>query len=609
MKPQQILVISLISIVLIALLIIGVYFAVQQSVFKPESKFFVQYTSQPNCGNSICSWAGSDKAYSPIVTIDTGKNIFRFESQVSSIVQKRVCKSIDNKILPSGRSDQSSYWYSTCSNSNVVPTYIDTNNCQHWSLDQQTCVECNYGKDKCDVCTDGSGGWQIAGFWTGPYGSCSYANSYWKAKTNTLTHINDYGGIEIKSSDASGSTYWGCYEEIKVYKNNVLIDVISSENVSKVMTYYDDGVICSGKCAETKSGIYVNPQTGYFVDTSKTCSAYQNEYNLLFSNDSYIINISTPKTNYMQGEDILLNVKVTNNLNAVSSGKLEIDYEVPTIIGTATKTDTKDVTINQGENNFQYTIPTNEPVSTLRVKPKLTVYYPTNKMNGLNYDFTGSGFTSLSSQDKIVLGTIEEDWREIMIIPQQIYYLSSGPCKIGYTLNKDKTYCLSDEINGLSCVIIGCPSGYTPEYQCTSSGFCSQTIYTASKCTSDSQCPTDAKCDIGTGYCINTLIYNIVVQCSQSSDCLIPCEGKTSSCENSRCVYSGECSIKSCNYDSDCISPCNGISMSCTNNKCVSSGECIPQPPKQTFYWIYLLIGFIVLIIAIIIFIIYIKKK
>jgi hypothetical protein len=90
---------------------------------------------------------------------------------------------------------------------------------------------------------------------------------------------------------------------------------------------------------------------------------------------------------------------------------------------------------------------------------------------------------------------------------------------------------------------LGCPVFNNYSYQCTSAGICAETVYQQRNCTNDTQCPTDTKCDVGSGLCINTVIYNEILQCVTASDCANPCVGKTISCDVGKCTYAGECAV------------------------------------------------------------------
>lgn len=407
--------IIVLSLILVFILVvIGVFYAtgILNKVFQSTIEGFTQYTAKPSCSGESCKMPGDNLIYSSIVEINTGKNLFKFESIVKDIITKKECLS------------EPSFCSGNMRSLNVQKTYIDSNGCQHYSYDTRTIdkFETSY---KSNVCTSTAN----VARWNFFYDNgCQFQPAISGQQPRVCSwlenSITDYGGSIEKTTDSSGIIYRGCFQEIKVYKNNQLIDTFTSEksnNYKKAVTYFDDGGICEGICYGQKSGIAIDSsQTSWFY--ADKCSAFQNNYDFVFSNDSFLIEISTPKSNYTQGEDILLNVKVKNNLNILVSGILEINYEVPTIIGKATKLETQNVTINLGENTYQYRIPTSKPVDLLRVKPKLSIKYPTSKLSGLNYNFQKTSLYPINAFDSFIVGTTEEDWSEIQITSLAEYY-------------------------------------------------------------------------------------------------------------------------------------------------------------------------------------------
>lgn len=556
----------------IVMAIIGI----QQSFFEPEIQNFVQFVGRPVCGASFCAGYRADILYSATASIDTGKNVFRFEAKKFDVEKRKVCKT-----LPSGVE-------------NVVELGEDLEGCMHWSFDEVQYrdvyvadgsvnnVICNDPSYTGVICTTSCAGHSICqnnGFCYSP-GSQGWKSCFKEEISRTTT--SDYGGITIATSDADGNIYYGCYQEVDVYRNDVLVDTIYSNFGSRSKAYYDDGTISNNLYLD-RSGVYVSTQETSWWNYP-TCSAIQNSYSLLFPDDSFDLQISQSDSSYTQGEIIELFFDVENRLTPVSAS-LATEYEVPSIIGTAKKTVVKNVSLALGNNRFTYSIPTDEPVRLLRVRPGITVYFPTSKVSGLNYAINGKTLPA-STVETINLGTQVGEWNEVLINPKPIYYeKTSDPCIEGYSVSKDGNFCLSDEISGLSCVQTGCPGGYEPPYQCTSSGFCAQQVYVAMACASDTDCPESTRCDTPTGYCINEVVFEKVVQCSLASDCLTPCEGMTASCTDNQCSYSGSCGYQQCSQASDCpSSPCEGLTYSCEANKCVSEGQCIPDSQEKSFW-------------------------
>ncbi len=371
------------------------------SIFQPTVQGFVQWTGRPSCSGSPCDFAKENLVYSTTTQFNTGKNIFRFDSTVDSIEKRKSCKTFPNICSGNIRS------------LNVVATAIDSDGCQHWSYDTTTIAkfEDTYG-GSCTSTTN-IGGWNF--YLSG--GSCQWTHSVSGDQPRVCLwnniHYSDYGGREIRTADESGNPYRGCYQEIKVYKNNNLIDTIYSNSGDKYKVYYDDTFKSSGVAIDSS-------QTSWFYNS--ICSSFQNEYDIIFANNSYVFNISTPKKNYTEGENILLEVSVLNTLATTSYGTLEIVYEVPTILGNKNKTQSQEVSIKTGVNLFSYSIPTTEPVRVLKVKPQLIIKYPTNTITGVNYNFKTGTLYPISYYDKFELGLVEEDWSTISVTSLAGYY-------------------------------------------------------------------------------------------------------------------------------------------------------------------------------------------
>lgn len=597
MEKKNLWIIAIVLILLIWKFNLGIF-----SVFTPSPQVLYQYTAIPYENGIRAGWWDTyPRIASSLAEINLKNSNYKFESIVSNIIETKQCLG-SNFIAPffdngtdGGKSDaQFCNSYGTASNIKFL--YIDNDGCPHYSfnylfpISSSMCPYSCYNRiyQRCEGCNPevkvwGSYKWTSQGCWNpgGDYYGFMITPQ-WQEKS-----VSDWGGMTTITTNPDGTIRYGCNEKTNIYRNGNLIDTQYSTN-PQIKFYYDDGTF-SSTLQENKGMAVQAVMIGqsWWYQTASTCYAYQNNYAIKFPTNSFIINVTSPKTSYIQGENILLNVEVINNIQEVF-GKLEIDYEVPTIIGTKTSSTSQDINIPIGKSTFQYTIPTNVPVATLRVKPKLIVQFKTSNLNGLNYPFESGNLVDIHSKDRFDLGTVEEDWKEIQIIPQQIYYIYTGvPCRAGYTLNRDGTYCLSDAIKDLSCVIIGCPIDYT----CESSGFCAQPIFVNRQCISDQNCidwtgTIATKCSVDTGYCYNEIIYEKVIACISASDCADNCEGKTKSCVSNKCVYSGECVYKSCSISSDCasLSPCSGISYTCQSGKCIPSGKCIVQPTTQTIW-------------------------
>lgn len=416
-KSSKVLFIFLVILIFIGL-IIGIFYSIGifEQAFQSTSPSLIQWTGVPYESGSIISWwSSAARTASSVAGINLKNSNYRFESTVDSKIIKKYCKTLPSDAI------------------NVIKLNIDNDNCQHWNYDTPSSsayYECASGTN-CNNMRACCSNWACDdyGYCYSPFGcfpNICYSpknSAHWQYHPEIISqHINDFGGAFFSFTDPStGLINYGCYQEIKVYRNNILIDTQYSTN-PQIKFYFDDGtfsdIMQEGKGMAIQA---VSIGQNYWYQNGLSCSAYQNSYVLKLPENSFIINISSPKSSYIQGENIILNVEVTNNIQEVF-GKLEVDFEVPTILGTKTNTQSQDVTIPNGKSTFNYNIPTNVPVELLRVKPRLIVQYKTSNLNGLNYPFESGIIISINSKDRFNLGTIEEDWKNVNIKSLAGYY-------------------------------------------------------------------------------------------------------------------------------------------------------------------------------------------
>ena len=361
------------------------------SIFAPHPTGFIQYTGRPVCSGTWCAFFDPlEQSSSKIVEINTGKNVFKFEAEVFDVAEKKVCKEL--KLLCSASSIGSG-----------VPTYIDSDGCQHWKFTYRSIKNWGYYRDPCGSPSSGA---DCFVRWNGAYCETGdrYGGYYCGVCFGATQVIEDYGGAYVSTTNSEGIINRACYQKIKVYKDNSLIDTLYSESTmgNNSGTYYDDVL---------KSGVRVDMQHSWF--SNSVCSAYQNAYELYFADDSFIMNISSPKKECLQIENVELKTDVINNLNTDVEGELLINYEIPTILGTQIRTVSQGVKVLVGNNTFTSYLPIDKPLITLNVKPELKINYSTKNIDGVNYNFGTGEVVNIKSQSEFVAGTVEEDWSEI----------------------------------------------------------------------------------------------------------------------------------------------------------------------------------------------------
>lgn len=472
--------------------------------------------------------------------------------------------------------------------------------------------------------------------------------------------------------DSRGNTcpVWGCAETIIVYRDNVKIDTIkkgyvgdrASENNPvppySQKIYFDDGTYCDDSnlaCFnQVKSGVKIHPLTASSY-ANTVCSSVDNDFVYNIKNNSFDITLSSAKGNYIQGENVSINVKVINNL-APALAELKLYYEVPTIIGTATKSETKEVLLNIGENNFVYNIPTDKSTVLLRVSSELLIYLPTSYFTGISFPTNILTLKSFNGVQYLLIGTIVEPTANIQITPMPIYLnitvdCNTKLCPTGYTCQSGSGLCIRTDIveKQLTCIQLGCPKISGHDYYCDSSGICAETVFIYKDCTTEgcplmggaevtclsngvcryinsttkeiikeititcaekpSLCPSGTTCDIASKLCIKSEIFNVIVQCNSNNDCIKPCSGISSQCISNKCSYSGSCgsviyTCKQAGCPSGSICQESGVCLKTTIEK-----QIINIIPSWIKIVLWVGIVFIIVLITLIIFFILRGRK
>lgn len=410
-----------------------------------------------------------------------------------------------------------------------------------------------------------------------------FLNSVFSSEVTINTGRNTFRFVTVSKTVRPGNAF--CTQDIDVFKNGVLIERLEY-TVNDRKKYFDDDII-QDSWVEIRMTSELNPSTSPGVSG---CLAVENQYRLIFSDNAFNINVSTDTRTFIQGENITVFVDIENTLNSAVRSTITTIFSAPTVLGTIIREESVIRILEVGHNQLEFSIPAGAPQSEINIEVTAEIEYSTNNLDGLNfrtgtfretrcsnrrasgeceeariYDNAGAP-ADVGRDDFINLGFVIEEGNLISVSPSPIYLpLSPGEsCPNGYTANPERTFCIRDDIRNLTCSILGCPIVNGVPYQCTSSGGCSQTIFINLQCEQDPQsfanlnasqqqavnpnaiCPQGTTCDLGTGLCILSQIFNQIIQCQEASNCPIPCEGKTPICtENNRCDYVGECSSQS----------------------------------------------------------------
>ena len=413
-------------------------------------------------------------------------------------------------------------------------------------------------------------------------GNCEECNNYQQSKQVIL-------GGSFREILYQNTDFAECWARFDIYKNNELINSTEWQPNGAIQFFFDDLVINLGfnRVRNTRE---------------QECLRIENTFNFLIPNDAFSFEITASERQVFEDSQTTAEIKITNNWKSVE-GDLTVDYEIPTAIGSAKKTQTKKIQIPFGESTHIYDIPTTQVTDTILITPTLRVNMESSEFKGVNgycaENPKREGFVrDLSTCQSINIGTLEGETFEVNIIPKPLFLES--PCVEGYSENVgDSSICVRDDIKELTCFQIGCPFFENRNFFCTSAGICAEQIFVEKKCESDEMCPTDTKCDITSGLCVREEIFENIFQCQTASDCATPCTGITKSCVNNVCEYSGECSETKL----DCLDVGCPENHDCIENN--GNNVCVKEPKSFLKYYI---IG-IILLFSLFLVIFFIKKR
>lgn len=588
---------------LIILIIISIFVYNSTKTFIPQTNSISQYGGQPDWVHSPeWSWM-EDHPY----TIDF--------SQTSIIGKYKI------EVQKTWRGVRYGEPYCISNTCGGTPVGTDSDGCTLWEGTRTEEYRCDLG------CTCGSTGCGKCGSCTfdvpGEILSCSVTGGSASDKGcsisgDTLTCggcIPIVSGGNCADSKCSANYKYNCggLTQDKLYEGD-------RECWSQANVYYEDNLIHEfgwDNRMRGKSFLY-GQESGSDIaelridihtddDYTGGCNMIMSDFAYRLPSDSFVLNISANANQVFEEQPVQIKVSIENKYSQAVLGNLIVEFEVPTTIGSAKNVEEKIIDIPIGVNEYLFDIPTTQITDKLFVKPKIDLLMAGNTFLGANYHCYGqldNQERSLSTCAYVPIGFIEEPTFTVNIIPKPLYIVKPGTgCPAGYHENVgDTSLCIRDDISGLSCFILGCPVIEGHDYQCTSSGFCAETVFVEKNCTWDSDCPNGTKCDVGSGLCIKTEIFKEILQCDQVSDCPTPCVGKTKECSENKCVFTGECSP---------------TLIDCTNVGCAEGYDCNKDNgicEKETIIsvipqWVWIVgISAVVLIIFLIIILIFKRK-
>lgn len=367
-----------------------------------------------------------------------------------------------------------------------------------------------------------------------------------------------------------------------------------------------DGTVCNPQPDTTA---YINLVTNSVTETAPNASnikiikhdtqnyntAYSwSEYQLNLGQDMFDVNITPLKVQYLTGENITLDIKVNNKFGQIYT-QFCVNGAINTIFGlTSQKLCKGQMLLSKGITDISFTLPISAvPTQEIQLTPSFDIWLDNSQVSGVIFDYASQGqawyacsgppcdhaenahaikvtkATVLPGSSGLgqYIGSAALETQNVILNPRPVYINKTGACPSGYTASADNVYCIDSSLKDLGCVQLGCPTITGHNYQCGSSGICSETIYVQKKCTVNSDCPSGDTCDSSSGLCILTQIYNTIIQCSSASDCAKPCDGISISCTNNVCSYLGACSPTIVNNTQT-------ITQTCVQLGCAESFTC-----------------------------------
>ncbi len=398
-----ILVIIILAIVLNSLGIIPELFG----IVTLQTAQFTSYTQPPRATGSYCDiesfWNNYNLIASPNPTIPTLLSDFRFET--TTYTSRPIYDCIETPIPKTNLR-------------NIQETYIDNEGCQHWSYESgSSCIRIT-GNPQYECPSKYGWSWCIRNL--PEYisnGICS-GQPLCRDRCSTFTPVEDYGGSEQTGTEQ------GCFYTSKIYKDNQLIDEIDEiTNEIIFKSYNDNGEILNIDLPSGESGLEVQFADQIFYNSvcSDDFKCSVKHYYKTYTPEGYIdIEVSPVKEQYLEGEDIDINIDVINDFSLDFLAKLEVKYEVPTILGTKEKIEVyDDLIIDSGTNEFSYNIPTEFRTEQLDVTPTINIYRPTSVYSGINvlqgFEEFGTSRASINAHDRLKIYSYIEDTETIRI--------------------------------------------------------------------------------------------------------------------------------------------------------------------------------------------------
>jgi hypothetical protein len=244
-------------------------------------------------------------------------------------------------------------------------------------------------------------------------GNTNYIELMNTAKGNYLK----FGSYEVRNFVASTSNYInnrravGCWWTADIYNNGVLYQHLGRE--SSIYSYDTRASSSSIKLSDYTLAIG-STQT----QNNGACGVYAYVY---YSIDSSKISINVlPLTNTIYTQTTTyLTVQVNNSIPEINRATLTLNYDIPTSVGTFSKTISQNVSVALGLNNYQVLIPTEQITNIIKITPSMDLYFNDALFSGLTFsvvsDSQGVNYDVYSQAVNILAGHYDGETQTITI--------------------------------------------------------------------------------------------------------------------------------------------------------------------------------------------------
>lgn len=243
---------------------------------------------------------------------------------------------------------------------------------------------------------------------------------------NTFTFVSEKFGSDDTLNTVSSFRLVACFERIKVFKNGQQIDTIESwRNFDDGTDRVDLGFDGGGPRKffdDTDADSYVEVtiaghegQTTVSTDHLASCTYYINTYKLVIADDDLDVDISVSQTELVEGEPIEIEVTVTNSYSTTVDANLILDLNTPTVIGQLGITESQQVVLQPGTNDFTFLVPLDIIEGTVEITPSLDVEFPGTSFSNLNLDKR-----EVVGGDRVAIGTTTGNVHIVEITPEVI---------------------------------------------------------------------------------------------------------------------------------------------------------------------------------------------